>query len=83
MLGFCILCIFGSDKYSGVVPGVQPMSSHLITGLYKIRVRAFAQLGVGPSRFSVRDRHLLPAHCFPHPSKVRYSRVTMIAQTPR
>jgi hypothetical protein len=40
------------------------MSSHLVTGLYKICVCTFAQLGVGPSHFSVRDRHLLPAHRF-------------------
>jgi hypothetical protein len=31
MLGFCISCVLGSDEYSGVVPGVQPMSSHLVT----------------------------------------------------
>jgi hypothetical protein len=31
MLGFCVLCILGSNEYPGVVPGVQPMSSHLVT----------------------------------------------------
>jgi hypothetical protein len=31
MLGFCVLCILGSEEYPGVVPGVQPMSSHLVT----------------------------------------------------
>jgi hypothetical protein len=30
MLGFCISCVQRSNKYSGVVPGVQPMSSHLV-----------------------------------------------------
>ncbi len=30
-LGFCVLCVRRSDKYFGVVPGVQPMSSNLVT----------------------------------------------------
>ncbi len=34
MLGFCVSCNLGSDEYSGVVPGVQPMPSHLVTWAY-------------------------------------------------
>jgi hypothetical protein len=30
MLGFCILCILRSNEYPRVVPGEQPMSSHLV-----------------------------------------------------
>jgi hypothetical protein len=48
--------------------------------LNKICVRAFSQLGVGPSHFSVQGRHLIPAHCLLHSSKVRYLQVTTIAQ---
>jgi hypothetical protein len=33
-LGFCISCVLGSSKYSGVVPGVQPMSFHLVMRTY-------------------------------------------------
>ncbi len=31
MVGFCVSCILGSKEYPGVVPRVQPMSSHLVT----------------------------------------------------
>ncbi len=31
MLDFIVLCVRSIDEYSGVVPGVQPMSSHLVT----------------------------------------------------
>ena len=50
----------------------------MYVGLQKIRVRAFARLRVGPTRFSIRDRYLIPTFAV-HTGHVRMQRVTTIA----
>jgi hypothetical protein len=53
-----------------VVPRIHPMSSRLVTGYYKNLCSHFCAPRVGPSCFSVRDRHLIS--CFAlHRSNVR------------
>ncbi len=64
MLGFCILCILGSNEYPGVVPGVQPMSSHLV----KLANSSFVSVLLHDSDGAVVSSHMqsvLDSHCLP------------------
>ncbi len=63
MLGFCILCILGSNGYSGVVPRIHPISFRPVScSSYRIRVLRSAWSGVGPMHFPIRARYLVS--CF-------------------
>jgi hypothetical protein len=63
MLGFCVLCVLGSNEYSGVVPRIHPMPhSPALPCLYEICVLRSAQHRVGPVHFPICVRYLV--FCF-------------------